>query len=312
MKPILVLHFVLTLVCLYAQDTHEYYSKINEGKTFAIQKDFQSAINLYQQAFESCGFSFARDCYNAIELSVIVDDTIHLRYFLKKAIIQGIRIEDLEKSGRINNYLNTYFYKKIKNQEDSLRHIYSSRINWELRTEINQMFFEDQKMRELYYSSNIFKRKKIEKEWEELNAKQAERLVQITKEIGFPGERLIGLDRNDMHPKIMTNNYSAGMPIVILIHHFSQPNKSYSKLLIEEVEKGNLYNEHFATICDFEAEFGKKNHESIGYYGLRHQPRKTDIKTMNRRRKKIGILDIEKINQLNQVKNLTKFWNRLY
>lgn len=136
--------------------------------------------------------------------------------------------------------------------------------------------------------------------------------MQITKTYGFPGEKLIGLDRSDMHSKISTRNFSAGMSIILLIHHYSQPNQSYDTLLIEEVKKGNLYNEHFATICDFEAEYGKRKYENLGYYGLRHKPRKIDKKTLNVKREEIGILGFEQIEQLNQINNLTKFWNRLY
>ena len=297
---------------LYTQDAFDYYQRINEGKEFALENDFESAIHTYQQAFENFDFAFARDCYHAIELSVLTNDTAKLDYFIKKAVTQGIRLTDIEKSGRLKGYLNSAFYQHIKEKEDSLLHIYSSRINWELRAEINQMFADDQRIRDEYYNATIFQRKKIRKKWESLNAEQVERLMEITKQYGFPGEHLIGLDRAEMHPKMRTANYSAGMPIVLLIHHFSQPNPSYDQLLIEEVRKGNLYNEHFATICDFEAEFGKDRFEHFGYYGVRHQPKNPDRNTLNLKRKEIGILKLEQIKALNQVNHLKKFWNFLY
>ena len=290
----------------------EYYKKIYEGKVFAIKNDFQSAVTSYQLAFENFDCPFARDCYNAIELSVIADDTSRLNYFLEKAVVQGIRTEDLRKSGRLDRYLNTHFYKNLLEKEDSLLAIYSARVNWEIREEICQMFSDDQEIRKRYYDAWFFKRYKIGKEWEALNAKQVERLIQITETYGFPGERLIGLDRNDMHPKIRTQNYSAGMPIVILIHHFSQPNQSHDELLIKEVRMGNLYNEHFATICDFEAAYGKNKYENFGYYGLRQPPRKYDKDALNLKRAKLGILGLEQVELLNQIKDITKFWNRLY
>ena len=313
MKRTLIVFFThFVALSINAQDALEYYKRVNEGKVFAIENDFQSAVSSYQQAFENYDFPFARACYNAIELSVIVQDTIKLDYFLTRAVIQGIKIEDLEKSGRINSYLNSQFFKNLKEKEDSLLQIYSSRINREIREEINAMFSDDQKIREQYYNANIFNRIKIRKDWENLNAKQVERIIQITKTYGFPGEKLIGLDRSAMHSKSDTRNFSAGMPIILLIHHYSQPNQSYDTLLLEEVKKGNLYNEHFATICDFEAEFGKDRYENIGYYGLRHQHRKVDRDILNSRRKEIEILGFEQIEQLNKVKNITRFWNRLY
>ena len=293
-------------------DVMQYYKNINEGKKFAIQGDWTSALNSYRSAFAIYDYPFARDCYNAIELSVTAKDTVNLEYFLQKSITRGIRIKDIESTGVTNHYLNNIFYKQIREKEDSLLTIYSSKINWEIRNEINQMFLEDQKMREEYYNSSFLNKRKRGKEWEALNKKQTERLIEITKQHGFPGEKLIGIDRNEMHSKINTNNYSTGMPIVILIHHFSQPNSSYDDLLEQEVKKGNIYNEHFATICDFEAEFGKSKYPHYGYYGLRHKPRKMDKHTLNLKRKNIGILSFEELEKLNQVKNLTKFWNRLY
>jgi len=295
-----------------AQDVYNYYEIINEGKKKLIQKDFSSALNAYRTAFEKYEYPFARDCYNAIELSAISKDTTNFEYFLQKAVSRGIRIKDIENSGVVDEYLDKVFYTNVKKNEDSLMNLYSSRINWSLREEINQMFSKDQKIREEYYDANIFQRNKIRKKWESLNAKQVKRLIEITDQYGFPGENLIGIDRNEMHPKINTTNYSAGMPIVILIHHFSQPNLSYDEMFLEQVKKGNLYNEHFVTICDFEAKFGKNRFENFGYYGSRHQPKKLDKNTLNLKRQEIGILEFEEIEKLNKIKNFTKFWNRLY
>ncbi len=313
MNQILLLFSICLIVLnVHGQDALAYYEKINEGKLYAIKKDFQSATNAYQRAFENADFSFARDCYNAIELAVRAQDTAKLGYFLSKAILRGIQLEHIEAAGILMNYANTTFYNHVKEKKDSLYNVYVSSVNWELRKEINEMFSEDQKIREEYYNAALIKRKKIGKRWEELNARQVDRLVEITKTYGFPGEQLIGIDKNDMHPKVVTNGYSAGMPIVLLIHHFSRPNTSHDELLLEEVKKGNLYNEHFATICDFEAEFGKKKYEYFGYFGLRHYPKKAAIPLLNSNREKIRLLKVEQINQLNQVECLTKFWKRLY
>lgn len=313
MKQILLIGYLyLVGINLYSQCTLEYYNKINEAKVAVLENDIESAMVLYEEVFKNTNYPFARDCYHAVELAIMANDTIKLSYFLRKAITVGIKIEDIEEAGKVNSYLDRPFYHAIKVEEDSLMQIYTSRINWDIREEVNQLFLEDQKIREEYYSANFLKRKKIGKKWEELNARQVDRLIEITKEYGFPGEKLIGLDRTEMHPKIRTKNYSAGMPIVIFIHHFSQPNPSYDELLLAEVEKGNLYNEHFATICDFEAEFGSGKYKTFGYYGLRQQPKVMNDNILNLKREKIGLLKIAQIKQLNKIKHLTKFWNRLY
>lgn len=307
---IIIVSIFTTNIC--AQNAIDYYIGINEAKLYVIENDFDSAINSYSQVFGSNDFVFARDCFNAIEISILAKNSVKIKYFIEKAISQGIRVSDIEQSFKLDDYLAPKALNEIKANEDSLFTIYSSRINWKIREEINQMFSEDQIIREEYYTANIFQRNKVRKKWKTLNAKQVERLIEITKQYGFPGESLIGLDRNEMHPKIKTSNYSAGMPIVIFIHHFSQPNPSYDGLLYQELIKGNLYNEHFATICDFEAEFGKSRFDIYGYYGLRQQPKKLDKNNLNLKRQQIGILEFEQIEMLNKIKNITKFWNRLY
>lgn len=308
----LIITLLLTATNVHAQNAIAYYEKINEGKLFSIENDFEAAAQSYQEAFENFDFAFARDCFNAIEVAVMIEDTVKLNSFIQKAIAHGIRTTDLEESGILREFSKFVFYRQIKDREDSLLLIYSSGINREIRSEINQMFTDDQKLREEYYAASIFKRNRIRKKWEDLNSQQVSRLIEITRQYGFPGEHLIGIDRSEMHPKIRTNNYSAGMPIVILIHHYSRPNQSYDSLLVEEVKKGSLYNEHFASICDFEAEFGKGRFENYGYYGLRHQASDPDKNALNLRREAIGILKLEELEALNQVKNLSKFWNRLY
>lgn len=313
MKQFLTLFlFSITTTAVFAQNALDYYEKMNKGKAFALDNDLASAVDSYRQAFENFDFAFARDCYHAMELAIYANDSIHLDYFIKKSITLGIRTVDLEKSGKLNGYLKSDLYTEIKEAEDSLLVIYRSGVNWKLRAEIIEMFKDDQEIRDRYYNASFFKRIKIQKQWESLNSQQVERLIEITKQYGFPGESLIGLDRNQMHPKIRTTNFSAGMPIVLLIHHYSQPNQSFDNLLAEEVKKGNLYNEHFATICDFEAEFGKGKYENHGYYGLRHKPKKYDADALNKKREEIGILSFEQMDQLNTLDYLTKYWNRLY
>jgi len=289
-----------------------YYETINEGKLFVIEKNYEAAIESYTKAFNFYSYPAARDCYNAIELSILTQDTQKVIYFIEKAIERGVHIEDLNNKLSIENQVSSTAFKNLKAKEDSLLQAYHSRINWDIREEINRIFKEDQTLRTSYYSAKIFKKNSIRKKWEALNVQQVARLIEITRQHGFPGENLIGLDRTEMHPKISTKNFSAGMPIVILIHHYSQPNTSIDSLLYEQVKKGNLSNEHFATICDFEAEFGKNKYENFGYYGTKHQPKKLKKSALDQKRKRIGLLELDQSEQLNKTNQLTPFWKRLY
>ena len=162
---LLIIEISLIAAVASAQNAIDYFKGINEGKIYAIENDYDSAINSYEQVFRNSDFVFARDCFNAIELSILGKDTVKIRYFIERAILQGIRISDIEKSYELTDYIGLDILNAIKANEDSLVNIYSSRINWKIREEINQMFSEDQKIREEYYTANIFQRNKnIKKE----------------------------------------------------------------------------------------------------------------------------------------------------
>ena len=313
MKKRLLIFFLFVVSISYSQSSILYYKQINKGKQQLIKGDLKEALNYYYNAISNYDKSFARDCYNAIEIAAKINDTIQLDFFIKKAITKGIQLKHLESRGLLENYTKSFFLANIYSRKDSLRTEYLNKINIPIRTEINTMFLEDQNMRKAYYDANFLSRKKIGKQWEELNAKQVIRLIEITKTYGFPGEHLIGLDTNAMHPKIINGYYSAGMPILIFIHHYSQPNLSYDDILINEVKKGNLYNEHYATICDFEAKFGKQMYPNHGFYALKHKPKHIkNLSKLNNKRFNIGLLSIQDLNNLNTTKDFSKFWNRLY
>lgn len=295
-----------------AQNYVEYYHALNKAKVSVIEGDRATATNLYFDTFQKFEFAFARDCYNAIELAASAEDETKLVYFIKRGLQQGIPFEIIARMKSLESFKKTPFWKDVLQQKDSLRTLYNASINWEIRNEVTQMFREDQEIRERYYQVGILKRKKTGKQWEALNTTQVKRLIEITKQYGFPGERLIGLDTDEMHPKITTSSLSAGMPIVLFIHHFSQPNSSYDKLLLTQISLGNILNEHYATICDFEAKFGKNKYPNNGHYALKHTPKKFTSEEFTNKRNAIGLLSNDKLKEFGRVSGLIHFWKRLY
>lgn len=313
MKPrIGIILLVILPNILLGQNYLDYYQGINNGRVLAGNNQVEKSIASYYSTFEKFDFVYARDCYNAIELSAFSMDTSKLDYFIKRGIKQGLEWNSILKIKNMSKFKNSTFLNKIFKEKDSLENLYSKSINWEIRNEIIEMFKEDQKMREKCYNALLIKRIKISRDWEKLNKKQVERLIEITQKHGFPGEKLIGIDKNEMHPKIISNNSSAGMPVVIFIHHYSKPNKSYSSLLLEQIKLGNLYNEHFAAISDFEAKFDRNKHTNFGYLAFKQFPKKINHKKINKKRESIGLLSADQFQAINSTKLITKFWNRLY
>jgi len=113
-----------------------------------------------------------------------------------------------------------------------------------------------------------------------------------------------------MHFKISDSDLSAGMPIIIFIHHYSQPNKSYNSILKNEIQSGNLNNEHYAIISDFQYTYGKEKFGSIPCYSIRFNPKESKEK-IDENRLEIGLLSLSNTAKLQNRKYITPFWLRL-
>lgn len=312
MKHLLSIIFLFTLQYSSAQNYLNYYAQVNRAKLLAADANYQESALLYKKTFEAYDFVFARDCINAFEISSLTSLDSLTFYFIKSALKSGVTVSYFLKNPTLASFRSTQYWNEVAKDSATFRNEYESSIDIELRDEINQMFREDQEIREKYYHwSNLLFRPMIGNKWRKLNQAQVIRIVEITQKQGFPGERLIGIDLPKYHEKISANQFSAGMPIIIFVHHYSQPNASFDSLLQAEVFNGNLYNEHFATICDFEAAFGKNKFSCFGYYGLRHKPKNYQPDEFIEKRKGIGLLTNSEIQKLNSSNKMTKFWNSL-
>ena len=294
------------------QNYINYYHQINAARLKAVNGQLLTAARIYHRTFETYDFEFARDCINAVETACAAKHDSLTSYFIECGLRRGIPIEYFAKKKALDVFRKTPDWNKLKERAHRLRTEYLNSLNEALRAEINTMFSEDQAIRTKYYKGwNIFFRPMIRRRWQALNQVQVARIIEITQKIGFPGEQLIGIDESAYHEKIVGNEFSAGMPIVILVHHYSHPNPSFDSVFFKQVAPGNLNNEHFATICDFQAEFGKGAYPNMGSYGLQFLSKKVDPSDFDEKRRVIGLPTHNEIEILNQSFLFTKFWNRL-
>ena len=294
-------------------DYRDYYEGINKARKSIVGDSLEHSLTVYKATFEKYEFVFARDCYNALQVASKLGNHDETAYFMQRCLKQGIELEILQEAPFLTDFKTTEQWQHVLSVADSLHAHYLSTIITSVREEITSMFTEDQRMRELNYRNrfNPFKKKKLNKEWEELNRHQVKRLIDITNEFGFPGERLIGLDYGNMHPKINSIGCSAGMPIVLFIHHFSSPNESYNEILIKHINTGYLHIEHFAIISDFQHTYGKEEFGEIQCYSQRFNP-KVAIEEINTNRESIGLMDLSTQYALQKVAFIKPFWMQLY
>ena len=311
-KTAFILIFCLLQGSLWSQtveadvDYRNYYRDINKARHLISTKKYTEAIKSYRLIFSNYDFQFARDCINAAELAAFVGDHDQCLIFLNYALRRGVDLDFIEHHSKFSAFRATEQWNKLQNQAPILFSLYSKSIDKSLKQEIDLMFEQDQNIRSQYYRwYNIPRRSALAKKWEALNKKQVERIMEITAEHGFPGESVIGISED-------LDGYSCAKPIVILIHHFSQANPSYHSTLKQEVIAGRLYVEHYATISDYEAEYGQAKYQNDGYYGIRFQTKNLDKKEIDKKRKDIGLMSISEWSAIDKTEVITRFWRRLY
>lgn len=290
----------------------EYYYQINRAREKLLMKEYAESIEIYKKAFQAFEFQFARDCINASELAAYINDNNSVLFFAECCLKRGVKIEYFEENEIYSSFTKSNFWDVLISNAPKYVEVYNQSINMLIRKEIRTMFAEDQSMRKRYYAwYNFFFRNVLAKKWEKLNSQQLKRILEITHEYGFPGEKLIGIDCSIDHFPLNDQRFSSGMSIVIMIHHFSQANPSFDEILKAEVVKGNLFNEHYATNCDFQVKYGDNQVEKDGPYQLRF---KFDIgeETINENRATIGLMSVKLMEQMNEQTIVTNFWKYLY
>lgn len=298
---------------VFSQNYDSYYIKLHEAKQLILSDSSARSLQKYYQLSLDFDFMFARDVYHAIQLSAQTNDTSLAKHFILRAIQQGVPIKMIKEEQMLSNLLTEKHWSTIMIRHDSLRAVYDGKINRTIREEINSMFVEDQAIRQKYYAwYNLPIKYFINKKWKALNQKQAQRILEITNEYGFPGEKLIGIDELQMHPKINEERLCAGMPIVLLLHYYSDPRPSFNHILFPEIKKGNLLNEHYALISDFQNAYGEKGQSLIPNYTFRFKRNASDDKTVDQRRTEIGLLSLPDQEKFKKIKWLRPFWIYLY
>jgi len=321
MKAFKLLLLILILVSgsyLSIADTLEpvyltYFRATKKARVLALNGEYDASIRLLRTTFEQFDFEYARDCIHGVEIAAIDNNDSALKYFMVCAMKRGVPFSFFQEHAALNSYAGKPFWQTLEERSARLYEKYLEGINQDIRNEVNEMFLEDQAIRKRYYSWYNFPiRPFIHRKWKSLNKAQVARMLEITEKFGFPGERLIGIDPDQFHENISPTQFSAGFPIVIFIHHYSQPNVSQDSTLFQQMVLGYLYNEHFACIRDFQVRFGRGKYTVDGTYALRQLRDMSLEKPVMERRENIGLLQSEEMTLLKASGILSPFWFRLY
>lgn len=297
---------------LFGQNYLAYHKAIINAETKILDSAYSESLIIYDSVFKQYDFVYAKHCYTATQLAVKEEREDLAFFFLEKGIKQGLTISLIENAPIISDITKSNKWEKFRLEKyDSLRKIYLNNINIQLRDEVEKLYAIDQHYTRMVNNSRfikyLFKNKKWKKEVEELVEK---RLIGIIKKYGFPGEKLIGIREeyirfnengtvNDSLMQIKANNgvrYLGNLSAqYMLIHYFSNPQSNFNTLLKQELKKGNIEPYQYASICDFQAKYGKK-YKNEGYYNQWHRDMNMEKRnSINKRRLNIGLETFEEL-----------------
>lgn len=265
-----------------AQDYIEYHRQLNRADYLMfVRNEFDSGLNVYNQAFNKYDFVFVKDCVIAIQISLFRKrDQLSLR-FIEKAFQNGLKLSHL----RGFHYIaNSEFYRKNGALVERLyihnRPIYLKRVNFSLLNQVNRLFAADQAIKngpqgdaKKFARFRVGYRVKIKE--------SIEQLKKVSIEFGFPSDRLIGIDQNDIMKETKmsykdlpdyfeyygsreTSNritlsqfqheerFLSSHLILPLMHHLERAYYEFPISFYQnEIKKGNIHPKDVAAINDF-------------------------------------------------------------
>ncbi len=279
-----------------------YHRTIAKAQKHIAHRQYQQALDLYRQVFNTYAFVFSRDYKVATQLALLTGQKAEALTYLKKAIATGWRLSEMKKNALVNTLQRDPDWKIIKNQYDSLRAVYQQSGNKEVRNRVEKLFKKDQRkaLLALFTVGSKGQDRYAEKRFAPHSAKQVAELNQIMEAYEYPSERLIG------------NGYWAS---VIVSHHnsisqqYARKDTLYPFLkpkLLNAVRSGAMSPYELAMIDDWYT--AVKSDQQDTHFGYLSGSLTSKQKlTVDQFREELGLNDIETISLLADLQQQTGF-----
>jgi hypothetical protein len=242
----LILQITLGFFMLaHGQDYFEYQRVFNRIDEDVLKEKYSVAIQRLDSIYTQYHFIYARHCIKALQVCCKANDSVRANKFLAKCFRQGvplwvIRVNELTR--RSLHYTST---QNTIRAYDSLRAVYKSSINKDVARQIDSLLERDQRLTDKVNSALFPFGIRSYTRWRRNNSREFEKIRQIIRTHGFPGERLIGL------PSYYEDSSYAAANIIfygphlfdsrtftMLLHCYSHPRESMDELLLKSVRNG--------------------------------------------------------------------------
>lgn len=275
-----------------------YHRTIAHAQKLIADQEYQEALNLYKQVFNSSSFVFLKDYKVATQLALQIGKQQEAFSYLKKAMAAGWDLNEVKKVKFLKKLQSNPEWKIVEKQRDSLKAVYERSGNSKLRSVVKKMFNKDQRkaLLALFIFSSEGRERYAEKKFAPHSERQINELSRIIKIYGYPGEKLIH------------NGYWAS---VILSHHNSISTNynlkdtlylSIRPKLLKALELGEISPHEFVRIDDWYVA-SKSGEKQFGH--LSSSLTNKELKKANQLREEIGMNSVETTNSLIDLQSQT-------
>lgn len=229
----LLLPFLCWLNTGIAQNYIKYYEYVNEAEYWMYKQEYQKAIRLYLEGFKK-STPLGKDAYQIAKCYALEGK----KKYCKKWLMKSTRIPTsfaghfMLKSDQKTIFKTIFgkelesFATKLKNKKKKTDLKYKDARYFMLFNTVDSLLKEDQKYR---CGTNTLK-----DEYKVQDSLVQNALLKITQKYGYPGYLNIGTDIGN----------------VILVHVNKTRYPIFKKIMLEEVEKGNLLPYGYAEMLD--------------------------------------------------------------
>ena len=165
-------------------------------------------FQVYERLFDNYDFIFLREYQIATQLALYLNETKKAENFLRKGMLSGWQMKSIKRNGYLAKLRETKDWKSIKKQYENLNKQHESNLNEQLRKRVKKMFSKDhwKALGALFKFSSKAQDKYGEKRFAPHSEKQIANFLDIYKNYGYPGEKLIG---NDFWMSTILSHYNS-------------------------------------------------------------------------------------------------------
>ncbi len=284
----------------YGQDSSsvfiEYSLSIQRGESHILEDKFKEAMNHYNDAIKMCK-PLASDCFTAMQLAAVNENTKKFKQFTIKGVQTGLKREDFKNDSLLHDYFNDNKLNKFLEKTYKVNRLkYEKGLNKYLLDTLNKLSQIDNHYKIMYIDSlsrvDTVNRNVYEMKYDSIVTNLVENsLIPIIEKYGYPGQRLTGANKVGQIKDSYNYSFSNNKALFILLHYYSNPKPcKYNSLFENEVFKGNMRPEIFASIMDFQYQYGlEANCKSQPYNQWWKSDDSSQFEIINRRRKVMGL-----------------------